>query len=291
MPGFPLLLKPFGGEAENFVRSVMSIDFTELTQAVVSGAPDVHSCLIVSLREGLVLGAFPPTEEDRALDVWTRITALGEINRGFIAVRDELWVFCRRGPYAALATALVTARPGVVLDRLEQMLLAAEESRVRREAVRSTPDREQVATETPRGPRTALHREAKPAEPGSPVPAAAPAREGESAISAWARKFGTSGKSQTEASVGAGAGSVVEIPEARPSGRGESAPPEAPHPETEEGASPAAGWASFPDPIPDDPAPTEDPVQRDDEGTDGIDRFELTREFRGLLSKSEDGEE
>src|SRR6266498_2949284 len=81
----------------------MSIDFAALTQAVVAGLPDVRSCLIVS-RDGLALGASPATEEGRTLNVWTRIAALGDVERGFVTVRDEVWVFCRRGAYGAVAT-------------------------------------------------------------------------------------------------------------------------------------------------------------------------------------------
>jgi hypothetical protein len=101
----------------------MSIDFAALTQAVVAGLSDVRSCLMVS-RDGLALGASPATEEGRTLEVWTRIAALGDVERGFVTIRDEVWVFCRRGAYGALATAPSTARPGIILDSLEQIVLA-----------------------------------------------------------------------------------------------------------------------------------------------------------------------
>src|SRR5438876_128453 len=108
----------------------MSVDFAALAMAVVSGVPDVRTCLVVS-RDGLALGAYPVSEEEKALAVWSRMAALGDVERGFVALRDEVWVFCRRGPYTALATGRPSLRAGVLLDRLDQMLLAAEEARVR----------------------------------------------------------------------------------------------------------------------------------------------------------------
>jgi hypothetical protein len=133
----------------------MSVDFAALAMAVVSGVPDVRACLVVS-RDGLALGAYPASEEEKALTVWSRMAALGEVERGFVALRDEVWAFCRRGPYAALATGHPSARVGVLLDGLDQMLLAAEEARVRKEAIRPAQERD-AAPDAPRGPRTSLH--------------------------------------------------------------------------------------------------------------------------------------
>src|SRR5262249_9465843 len=107
-------------------KEPMSTDFVALTSAFAVGLPDVKACLIVS-RDGLALGSHPADEEARARSVWGRLAELGDVERGFAVVGDELWVFCRRGPYAALAIAGASARPGVVLDRLEQMALIAEE--------------------------------------------------------------------------------------------------------------------------------------------------------------------
>jgi hypothetical protein len=135
----------------------MSFDFAALTQAVVAGLSDVRSCLMVS-RDGLALGASPATEEGRTLDVWTRISALGEVERGFVTVRDEVWVFCRRGAYSAVAIGTATARPGPILDSLEQIVLRAEEARVRKEGFRPA-ERESSSADASRGLRTTLHRD------------------------------------------------------------------------------------------------------------------------------------
>jgi len=136
----------------------MSIDFGALTHAVVAGVPDVRSCLMVS-RDGLALGASPAAEEDRTLEVWTRIGSLGDVERGFVTVRDEIWVFCRRGTYGAVATASPTARPGLILDHLEQMVLMAEEARVRKEGFRLPSEREASSLDASRGLRTTLHKD------------------------------------------------------------------------------------------------------------------------------------
>src|SRR3989449_3398922 len=145
----------------------MSVDFAALVHAFVAGVADVRACLIVS-RDGLALGASPADEEEKALAAWSQIAALGEVDRGFVGLRDEQWVFCRRGPYAALAKASPSARAGLILDRLDEMLLVAEEVRLKKEFFRSV-DRE-PALETPRGPRTSLHREPRDDPPAKPVP-------------------------------------------------------------------------------------------------------------------------
>ncbi len=155
----------------------MSTDFAALTGAVAAGLPDVRVCLLVS-RDGLALGVHPAEEEARAVDVWARLGSLGEVERGFVVVGAEQWVFCHRGPYGALAVATGSARAGVVLDHLEQMLLVAEESRARREAARPGAP-EQSTADIPRGPRTPLHRDARPAgEPSAAPRAGAPGSAG-----------------------------------------------------------------------------------------------------------------
>lgn len=137
----------------------MSVDFVALAKSVVAGVADVRACLIVS-RDGLTLGACPVDQEEKALAVWSQIATLGEVERGFVALRDEVWAFSRRGPYAALATASPGVRPGLLLDSLGQMLLAAEEARVRKDGVRATSEKE-GPPEASRRPRSSLHPEAK----------------------------------------------------------------------------------------------------------------------------------
>jgi hypothetical protein len=148
----------------------MSVDFAALAEAVVTGLADVRACLILS-RDGLILAAHPAAEESRALNVWGRIATLGDIERGFVVVGEQMWSFCRRGAYTALAIAGAAARAGLVLDRLEQCVLAAEEDRVRKDSLRAPLEQDPAATqgEQVRGLRTALHPEARPENEEAPA--------------------------------------------------------------------------------------------------------------------------
>jgi hypothetical protein len=243
----------------------MSVDFAALAMAVVSGVPDVRACLVVS-RDGLALGAYPASEEEKALTVWSRMAALGEVERGFVALRDEVWAFCRRGPYAALASGHPSARVGVLLDGLDQMLLAAEEARVRKEAIRPAPERESATADALRGPRTSLH-------PGSredtdrPVSAESSPRASleKSGVSAWVDRLRSEAiKAQASATVTEGPSTLTE--EASPEPEDVNA---------------------------DSPDPQESlEAQRPEDGARGtggdVDRASLNREFAGLLVEGQD---
>jgi predicted metal-binding transcription factor (methanogenesis marker protein 9) len=225
----------------------MSVDFAALAKAVVSGVPDVRTCLIVS-RDGLALGSCPASEEEKALAVWSRVASLGDVERGFVALRDEVWAFCRRGPYTALATSSPSSRPGLIMDRLEQMLLAAEESRVRKDDFRSA-DRDSALPEAPRGPRTSLH--------GAPrEEAASPSRREGAQVSAWVERLRAESAAQASASP-AVEGTVEAV----------AAPAVVPEQEEE---------------------PVEDRGdQPKGEGTE-VDTASLSREFAGLLHPEDD---
>lgn len=249
----------------------MSIDFAALTQAVVAGLSDVRSCLIVS-RDGLALGASPAIEEGRTLDVWTRVASLGEVERGFVTVRDEVWVFCRRGAYAAVATAGSTARPGLILDSLEQMVLAAEEARVRKEGLRLAAELETISADTPRGLRTSLHKERTPS--GSPSDAGPSLEAQEAAVSAWARRLGArSDERKQSASVPVSAWAAQEARSPRP-----SEPPPAPVSEVSANAQPAVATPE---------AGTESRERAPDDSS--VDPVELSREFAAILAEQEEG--
>jgi hypothetical protein len=144
-------------------------EFLALAARVAASVRDLRGVLILS-RDGLVLGAFPEGDEALIKPAWLRFAGLGEPEKGFVEFADELWAYVRRGPYASFAVSGPGARPGLVMDQLEQMLLAAEEIRGKREI--RVPD----AAPAPSGkPRTSLHPEAKP--PAQPAAAeAAPAR-------------------------------------------------------------------------------------------------------------------
>jgi hypothetical protein len=158
-------------------------EFLALAARVAASVRDLRGVLILS-RDGLVLGAFPEGDEALIKPAWLRFAGLGEPEKGFVEFADELWVYVRRGPYASFAVSGSHARPGLVMDQLEQMLLAAEEVRAKREI--RVPD----AAPAPSGkPRTSLHPDTKPTtqpaaveggpvRPGPPQAAPPPARPG-----------------------------------------------------------------------------------------------------------------
>jgi hypothetical protein len=127
-------------------------DYSVLAQRISVSVPEVRGCLILS-RDGMVLGAYPDEDESLAKGAWLRFAALGEPEKSFVEFADATWAFVRRGPYAAFATADPGVRPGLMVDQLEQAMLAAEEGRSRRDTLR-VPD----ASGAPSGkPRTSLH--------------------------------------------------------------------------------------------------------------------------------------
>ena len=139
-------------------------DYPGLAARVAAGVGGVRGCLILS-RHGLVLGAYPDGDESVVKPSWLRFAVLGEPERAFIEFADQTWVYVHRGPYSAFALADAGVRPGLLMEQLDQALLTAEESRSRREGLR-TPDA--VATSAPR-PRTALHPPAAAAVADVPV--------------------------------------------------------------------------------------------------------------------------
>lgn len=156
-------------------------DFSALASRLAVGVGEVRGCLILS-RDGLVLGSYPAGDEGAVKPAWLKFAAVGDPEKGFVEFGDELWVYVRRGPYAAFAVAGTAVRPGLLIDQLEQVLLSAEETRAKREALK-IPD----APAAPSGkPRTSLHKEQKAAPAAQPAaaptepaaqPAAAPAAE------------------------------------------------------------------------------------------------------------------
>src|SRR5918996_1568134 len=144
------------------------MDFGALASRMSAGLEGVRACLIVS-GDGLALGAHPDGAENRAKDVWDRLSAVGDPQRGFFNVGAELWVVARRGWYAALLIASPSVRPGIALDRLESYLKIAEEARVREATELGTPG---GRSEPARRARPAGRREAKPQpKPAQPKPA------------------------------------------------------------------------------------------------------------------------
>jgi hypothetical protein len=129
-------------------------EFAALAQRVVLTLDDVRGCLVLS-RDGLVLGAFPEDQEAELKPAWLRFVHVGEARKGFVEFSDQLWAFVHRGPYAAFVVTGTSVRPGVMLDQLEQAVIAAEEARAKqKEVTLKVPD----ASSAPSGrPRTSLH--------------------------------------------------------------------------------------------------------------------------------------
>ena len=106
----------------------MEIDFSALASRVAAFS-DVLGCVILSSNDALVLGAFPPGDEDGVKPAWLKFAQVGEPDRGFVKFGDEVWAYVNVGQYAAFAVAGAKTRPGVLRDHLEQALLVADESR------------------------------------------------------------------------------------------------------------------------------------------------------------------
>ena len=134
-------------------------DLSALAARISTTAGALRGCLILS-RDGLVLGADPPEAEAALKPAWLRFASLGESDKGFVEFGDELWAYVRRGAYGAFAVAEVNVRPGLLLDQLEQALLAADQNRTDKRDSLRIPD----APSAPSGkPRTNLHKEPRPA--------------------------------------------------------------------------------------------------------------------------------
>jgi hypothetical protein len=129
-----------------------SIDFTGLAARAVAGLHEVRACLLAS-RDGLTLAVLPEGGEDVARRALDRLETVGQPERGFLVIGDEVWVVSRRGPYLGIVVAAASAKAGLLLDRLESTLRAAEEARLM--AGSAGPGRPEI----PRRPRTPLHRE------------------------------------------------------------------------------------------------------------------------------------
>src|SRR4051795_7323259 len=109
-------------------------EFAALAPRVVLTMDDVRGFLVLS-RDGLVLGAFPEDQEAELKPAWLRFVHVGEARKGFVELSDQLWAFVHRGPDAAFAVTGTSVRPGVMLDQLEQAVIAAEEARAKQKEV------------------------------------------------------------------------------------------------------------------------------------------------------------
>jgi hypothetical protein len=231
-------------------------DFNALAAALGAGILDVRGCLILS-SDGLVLGAHPVTAEADVRPARIKIAALGDPERGFLQFGTEVWCYVRRGPYAALSVTGTEVRPGLVIDQMEQVLLAAEESRSRRDGLRLDAGTPQPAPSSK--PRTPLHPDPRSTE--EPVVI-------------------RSDRAPTSA-----ASAAPGPPAADPTGAFAPRPaPEVPTTADEPSAGPPG---DEPAPPADRPAP-ERAEPGDAETSEDVDRFSLAREFSRLLQDDRD---
>ena len=138
-------------------------DFDALAAALAADIDGIRASLILS-RDGLALGAHPEAGESDAKAAWIRLANLGDPERGFLQFGAETWCYVRRGPYAAFVLAASSVRPGLVIDQMERVLLAAEEARADRSSIRvdAASAAAPTATAPASKPRTPLHPEPKP---------------------------------------------------------------------------------------------------------------------------------
>jgi hypothetical protein len=235
-------------------------DFDALAAALGAGIADLRGCLILS-RDGLVLAGHPRTKEEELKAAWLRFAALGEPERGFVQFGTEIWSYARRGSYASFAVTGIGVRPGLVIDRMEQLLLAVDDARSKHVGleVPAPASAQQTPAARRKKKRRGLHGDPRTLEEPVVIHSETP---------------------------GANA-----LPEAPPSAS--EAAPEAPSEEADRGAEvpleeaePGAESPSGPGEAPAAAAPG---VGREASGEeDDVDRFSLATEFAGLLQDEPD---
>lgn len=134
-------------------------DYSALAQRVVAGAAGIRGCVLLS-RDGMVLGAHPEGEaESQVKAAWLRFAGVGEPERSYVEFPDQTWAFVRRGGYAGFVVADAGVRPGVLVDLLDQVLMAGEVERIHEREAMRLPD----TPIAPSGkPRTSLHKAERP---------------------------------------------------------------------------------------------------------------------------------
>jgi hypothetical protein len=226
-------------------------DYSALARRISSGISGLRGCLMLS-RDGMVLGAEPEDVESDLRSDWVRFAALGDPERSYVEFPDRIWAFVRRGGYAAFAVADAEVRPGVLVDLLDQALMAGEQDRAHDRDTMRVPE---AAVAKSGKPRTKMHRSERAA---APEPAAAPV------------------EATSAAAVEGAASAEVEPP---------------PSPEERPPASDQAQDAGPADPAPDGPPEADDGARGARRDDPEVDRILLAKEFAGLLQVSREDDE
>ena len=243
-------------------------ELSGLASTLAAGVGDVRGCLILS-RDGLVVGSFLPDGQGSIRPAWIRFAAVGEPERGFVQFGTETWCYVRRGPFAAFVVVGPAARPGLVIDHMDQLLLSAEESPVNRPAAGDEPAVPPAPSSRPRMPPHPDRPMAEPVVLGVP---------GETTVAAAVHGGpAVEGTEPPTAAVG-----PIPVGTADPADGATGEPTGAPSPK--QGPLPEP-----PDPSAGEPSGLDAGLWEltDDRGDD--DRFSLAREFGQLLQEPDEG--
>jgi len=245
----------------------------------------------------LVLGTHPADAETTTTPAWVRFAALGDPERGFAQFGTETWCYVRRGPYAGFALVGPGARPGLVIDHMDQVLLAAEEGRSRHGGLRGT---EAATVALVSKPRSHQHPEPVAPEPlvlDAPAPVVVQSSATQASDELPPLPESTSEAEPDVVPAGDGPGPVEPRPDPfaelvvwGANGPAAGPPPGPLPPEPLDRSYPGSEHAQDdtreePGELPD--PETETPGDAEDEGDD-VDRFSLAREFGQLLQGGED---
>ncbi len=148
--------------------------YASFAQRIADSVTEVRGCLILS-RDGFVLGSYPDEDEGLAKSAWLRFAGLGESERGVVEFPTAIWAFVHRGPYSAFAVAVPGVRPGVLIDRIEDVLVEAERSRGQVSLGPGDPDHAAAAAPPPPpAPIEPIEPNRPPAEPDEAFPLVTP---------------------------------------------------------------------------------------------------------------------
>jgi hypothetical protein len=236
--------------------------------------------------DGLPLAVHPAAEEDAVVAVWSRLAALGQVSRGFVTVRSEVWAFVQGERYGALVLADRTVRPGQVLEMVDQVLAEAASAAV----LAGGADRRLEGAAGQRE-RTAARRFRMPLHPDERETDVQPIADLEPAVADAERiSAGSSARAET-ATASEQAPAAIASDGALDAGPSVELEPQAARPNVD--AQPIAEAIdvieSEADVLDASEDTTADPAPSKGRAGGAVDIIALAREFAGLLSERDDG--